>query len=240
MKLLNIIIATLFIFFIFSCRNKNIPEKNYSQKFSENIEPEMIYPIEYYQDKIIKYENNYYGFENTSMKITDLMNISLIIKIDHIIPGQLTFFVCWLNQKGYVYWLYGFDDKQNIAKHYYCGDFVSFKNYHKLTEKLSGNILEYGAVSVNDFNNDGKNEIAVYSFYKNMGNAFCVFGFNGVKNELEEWCLAPVFINYDNPFPSVEYTGNGFKVLEVVDDEYTELAWNTYIWDSNIMKYTKQ
>jgi len=240
MKLSDIILSALFIFALFSCRNKNVDKDVISENITENSEPEMIYPIEYYQNEIIKYEDNYYGFGNTSMKITDLMNISLIIKIDHIIPGQLTFFVCWLNQKGYVYWLYGFDDEQNIAKHYYCGDFVSFKNYKKLMEKLSGNILEYGAVSVNDFNNDGKNEIAVYSFYKNIGNVFCVYGFNNIENVLEEWCLTPVFINYDNPFPSVEYTGNGFKILEIINEEPTELVWNNYIWDSNIRKYTKQ
>jgi hypothetical protein len=249
MKLLNIIISASFILTIFSCRNKNmdkdiisenISENNYLQEFLENIEPEMIYPVEYYKNEIIKYEYNYYGFGNTSMKITEMMNISSITKIDNIIPGQLTFFVCWLNQKGYVYWLYGFDDEQNITKHYYCGDFVPFANYKTLMEKLTDEMMDYGVVAINDFNNDGLNEIALYSFYKNIGNAFCVYGFNSVENELEELCLAPVFINYDNPFPSVEYTGNGFKVLEVVDDEYTELAWNTYIWDSNIMKYTKQ
>jgi hypothetical protein len=245
MKLLNIIILALFVFIISSCRNKNmdkdiIPENNYSQELSKKIEPEMIFPIEYYKNEIIKYESNYYRFENTSMKITDLMNVSSIIKIDNIIHDQLTFLVCWFSQKGYVYWLYCFDDEQNIVKHYYCGDFVSFKNYKKLMDKLSGNILEYGAISVNDFNNDGKNEIAVYSFYKHIGNVFCVYGFNGLKNELEELCLVPVLINYETPFPSVEYIENGFKILEVIDEEYMDLAWNNYMWNKNIGKYIKE
>jgi hypothetical protein len=100
MKLLNIIILALFVLIISSCRNKNmdkdsisenIPENNYSQEFPKKIEPGMIYPIEYYKNEITKYESNYYGFENTSMKITDLMNISSITKIDNIIPGQITF-----------------------------------------------------------------------------------------------------------------------------------------------------
>jgi hypothetical protein len=249
MKLQNIIILALFIFVISSCRNKNMdkniisenmPKNNYSQEFSEKIEPEMIYPIEYYKNEITKYESNYYGFENTSMKITDLMNISSITKINNIIPGQLTFLVCWLNQKGYVYWMYSFDDEQNIVKHYYCGDFVSFNNYKKLMEKLSGNILKYGTISVNDFNNDGENEIAVYSFYKNIGNVFCVYGFNDGENELEELCLVSVFINYETPFPSVEYIENGFKILEVIDEEYMDLAWNNYMWNKNIGKYIKE
>jgi hypothetical protein len=81
-----------------------------------------------------------------------------------------------------VYWLYSFNDEQNIVKHYYCGDFVTFNDYKKLMEKLSGNKLKYGTISVNDFNNDRENEIAVYSFYKNIGNVFCVYGFNDVEN----------------------------------------------------------
>jgi hypothetical protein len=248
MKSLSIIILALFIFVISSCKNKNmdkdivsedILENNYSYESFEKNEPDMIYPVEYYKNEIIKYESNCYGFENTSMKITDLMNISSITKIDNIIPGKLTFLACWLNQKGYVYWLYGFDNEQNIEKHYYCGDFVWFENYKKLMEKLSGNILEDGTVSVNDFNNDGENEIAVYSFYINIGSAFCVYGFNSVKNELEELCLVSVLINYENPFPSVEYIGNGFKILEVVDENPLELQWNNFIWEEEIKKYIK-
>jgi hypothetical protein len=106
--------------------------------------------------------------------------------------------------------------------------------------KLSGNILEYGTISVNDFNNDGENEIAVYSFYKNIGNIFCVYGFNNVENELEELCLVSVLINYETPFSSVEYIENGFKILEIIDEEYMDLAWNNYIWNENIGKYIKE
>jgi hypothetical protein len=70
------------------------------------------------------------------MKTTDLMNISSITKTDNIIPFQLVSWACWLNQKGYVYWLYSLDGGQNIEKYYYCGYFVSFKNYKELMEKL--------------------------------------------------------------------------------------------------------
>jgi len=107
-------------------------------------------------------------------------------------------------------------------------------------EKLSGNILDYGAVSIGDFNNDGNIEIALYSFYKNIGDVFCVYGFNSVENELEELCLVPVFINYYNPFPSAEYIGNGFRILEVVDDDPLELTWNNYVWNIERRKYIKQ
>ena len=244
-------ILVLYVFLVFSCKNKNmekdifsknILENNYSQEFSLKIETnvEMIYSIEYYQDEIIKYQGNYYGFNDIAMEITQLMNISLITKVDYFIPDLLTFFVCWFNQKGYVYYLYGFNNEQKISTHYYLGDFVSFENYKKLMEKLHGNILKYGAVSVNDFNNDGKNEIALYSFYKNIGNVFSVYGFSDIENELTELCLVPVFINYDNPFPSVEYIENGFKILEIIDDEFMELAWNIYTWKIDIQKYIKQ
>jgi hypothetical protein len=221
---------------------ENILKDNYSKEIfsGDDTEIEMIYSQEYYKNEIIKYEENYYGFQNILMEITQFMNISSIIKIDNLIPDALTFFVCWLNQKGYVYWLYSFNDEQKITKHYYCGDFNSFENYKVLMEKISGKILDYGCISVNDFNHDGKNEIALYSFYKNIGNAFCVYGFNNIENELEILCLVPVFINYDSPFPSVEYIDNGFKILEILGDEYFELSWNDYIWNTEIGKYIKK
>jgi hypothetical protein len=49
-----------------------------------------------------------------------------------------------------------------------------------------------------------------------------------------------VFINYETPFPSVEYIENGFKILEVIDEEYMDLAWNNYLWNKNIGKYIKE
>ncbi|MDR2864919.1 MAG: hypothetical protein LBV68_04835, partial [Spirochaetaceae bacterium] len=100
-------------------------------------------------------------------------------------------------------------------------------------------ILEYGDVSVGDFNKDGVNEILLYSQYQHIGYVFCVYGFNIEENKLEELCLVPVFINFENPFPSVEYIENGFKILEIIDEEYMDLAWNNYIWDKNIGKYIK-
>ena len=242
---IKILIIVLIVFSTFSCRNKNKDvisenalENNYSQKTESKVE--MIYSIEYYKNEIIKYQDDYYGFKNLSMKITQMMNISLITKIDNLFPDLLTFIVCWFNQKGYVYYLYCFDNEQKIAKHYYCGEFVSFENYKKIMEKIYGNKLEYGAVSIGDFNNDGKNEIALYSFYKNTGNVFCVYGFSDIENELTELCFVPVFINYDNPFPSAEYIENGFKILEIIDDEFTELNWNKYIWDAEVQKYIRQ
>jgi len=106
-------------------------------------------------------------------------------------------------------------------------------------DKLNGNILEYGNIAIGDYNNDGVNEILLYSDYKNIGNVFIVYGFNFIENILEELCLVPVYINYYEPFPSVEYIGNGFKILEIVDDEFNELEWNKYIWDNKIRRYIK-
>jgi hypothetical protein len=244
MKLLKIIILTLCMSStLFSCKNENRgKEKKFSPKgVSENESKiEMIYSLEYYKNEIIKYEEDYYGFQNISMEISQYMNISSINKIDSLIPGELTFFACWLNQKGYIYWLYSFNDEHKVTKHYYYGDFNIFNNYKILMEKLPGKILDYGGISIGDFNNDGKDEIALYSFYKNRGNVFCVYGYNDIEDELEILCLVPVFINYDNPFPSAEYIGNGFKILEIIEEDYLELSWNNYIWNREIGKYIKR
>jgi hypothetical protein len=50
----------------------------------------------------------------------------------------------------------------------------------------------------------------------------------------------PVFINFENPFPSVEYIADGFKILEMVDEETMDSQWNNYKWDKNIRKYTNE
>jgi hypothetical protein len=50
----------------------------------------------------------------------------------------------------------------------------------------------------------------------------------------------PVFINFENSFTPVEYIENGFRVLEILDSEYLELAWNEYMWDMNIKKYMRK
>jgi hypothetical protein len=174
------------------------------------------------------------------MKIMQYMNISAIEKVDDFIPYFLTFLVSWFNQKGYVYYIYIFNYDQNVMGHYYIGQYVPFQSHRILMNKLSGNILEYGNIAIGDYNNDGINEILLYSEYKNIGNVFIVYGFNFIENILEELCLVPVYINYYDPFSSVEYIGNGFKILEIVDDEITELKWNKYIWDNNIRKYIKE
>jgi hypothetical protein len=216
-----------------------------NENFIESTQPyikkvEMLNPMEYYINEIIIYQDDYYGFKNLSMEIIQLMNISQIIIIDNFIPYYLTFLVSWFNPKGYVYYLYTFNNNQKIVNHYYCGDFVSFGNYKILMEKLYGNKLEYGAIAFGDYNDDGINEIILYSFYKNIGNVFCVYEYNILENKLEELCLVPVYINYENPFSSVEYIGNGFKILEIIDDENMNLAWNNYIWENNINKYIKE
>ena len=248
----RIISLSLLIFILFSCNNRNVDKNDNLEIIAINNDTheffpqntnkiEMIYSIDYYKNKIIEYQDDYYGgFSNISIEITDIMNISLITELDNFIPDSLTFLVCWFNQKGYQYILYSFDAEQKITKHHYCGAFVTFENYKILMEKISGNILEFGGVSIGDFNNDGNSEIALYSFYKNIGDIFCVYGFNIAEDELDELCLVPVFINYYAPFHSAEYIGNGFRILEVVDDEYMELAWNNYIWNTERGKYIKQ
>ena len=139
MRLLNVSRLVLLFFALISCNNKNIGRNNNSENnihgFYQGNIIEMLHPVEYYKNKIIKYQDDYYGFKDVSMEITQLMNISSINKIDNFIPDFLTFLVCWFNPKGNVYYLYNFDDNQNILNHYYCGDFVLFKNYKILMEK---------------------------------------------------------------------------------------------------------
>jgi len=249
MNIIRIFGLASLIIILFSCSNKNAGKninlentaKNNNQASSQQTlnKVEMIYPMEYYKNEITKYQDNYYGFKDISMEITDLMNISSITKLDNVIPDYLTFLVIWFNQKGYVYYLYAFNNEQKIANNYYCGQFVSFENYKLLMEKLSGTISEYGAISIGDFNNNGINEIALYTHYPHIGNVFCVYEYNAMEKILEEVCLVPVLINTGNPFPSVEYVGNGFKILEVLDDKLMEYAWNNYIWNSERHKYIK-
>jgi hypothetical protein len=250
MNMIKIISLSSLVIILLSCNNRNngdkadsenIVKNNYFQTFSqESIDKvEMIYSLEYYKNEIIEYQDNYYGFDDVSMKITDLMNISSIVEINNVIPNLLTFLVSWFNAKGYVYYLYGFNGDQRITGHYYCGQFVPFENHRILMEKLGGEKLEYGDISVGDFNKDGVDEILLYSQYQHIGYVFCVYGFNIEENKLDELCLAPVFINFENPFPSVESIENGFKILEVIDKDYMDLAWNNYVWDKNTGKYVK-
>jgi len=251
MNIIRIFSLASLIIILFSCSNKNAGKNINPENTAENNhhqapdqqtlnKVEMIYSMEYYKNEIIKYQDNYYGFKDISMEITDLMNISSITEADNVIPDTLTFLVIWFNQKGYVYYLYAFDDEQKIANNYYCGQFVSFENYKLLMEKLSGAISEYGAISIGDFNNNGVNEIALYTHYPHIGNVFCVYEYNTMEKILEEVCLVPVLINTGNPFSSVEYVGNGFKILEVLDNELMEYAWNNYIWNSEQHRYIKQ
>jgi len=251
MDLLKALILTSLIIVLFSCNNKrnatnNISEdtfvNNYANEFSRqnSNKVDMIHSIDYYKNEITIYEDNYYGFKNISMEITQMMNISQIITVDNFVPNLLTFLVSWFNQKGYIYYLYTFGKDQKIIEHYYLGQFIPFENHKKLMKKTAGNIFEYGDISTGDFNNDGINEILLYSDYKNIGYVFCVYEYNIFENRLEELCLVPVYINFYNPFPSVEYIENGFKILEIIDNENLDLTWNKYIWNKEIRKYIKQ
>jgi hypothetical protein len=114
----------------------------------------------------------------------------------------------------------------------------SYRNM--LMENLPGNKVEHEVISFGDFNNDGNNEILSYSFYVNEGYVFTIFGYDIAEKDFVHTCLAPVFINFENPFPSVEYTTDGFKILEVVDEETVDLQWNNYKWDKNTRKYINE
>jgi hypothetical protein len=209
--------------------SKDIDDYNFSQVFNQ---PEMIYGIEYYKTEIIKYRDFF----------DERQEIAAIEKIDSIIPDLLCFLVCWDdNLKGYIYEVYTFNKNQDIVNKYMVGYGPSIRSYRNiLMGNLPGNKIEREVISFGDFNNDGNNEILSYSFYVNRGYVFTVFGYDIFEKNFVHTCLAPVFINFENPFPSVEYTGNGFKILETVNEDPIELQWNNYIWDKNIRKYIKE
>jgi hypothetical protein len=215
---------------------------NYVQEFMlKNINKiEMVHPIEYYQTAIESYQEDYYQMKSISMEISEIMNISSITKVENIVPRLLTFLVCWINQKGSVYYLYSFDENQKITLSYFCGQFgLLIPEKQILMKKMGGNIIENEVISVGDFNHDQINEIVLYSQYQNIGNAFCIHGFNPLENKMEEQGIIPIFINLEEIFPSVEYIGNGFRVLEVIDHKLLELAWNDYVWQENSMRWEK-
>ena len=242
--LVNITKIIILFLVLSSCKNKNIEHINdettqpdqidYLQTFIEmnKDKPEMIYSIEYYKNMIIEKKQNF----------DDRQEISAILEIKNIIPGLLCFLVCWDdNLKGYIYELYAFNKNQNIVRKYLVGYGPKIYNYRNvLMEKLPGTKTERELIAFGDFNNDGICEILSYSFYTQIGYVFTVFGYSFTENDFVPTCLVPIYINFENPFSPVEYIGNGFKILEVIDDEYLELAWNKYTWESDKMKYIKQ
>jgi len=253
---------TVSIFFIFlialsSCNSK-ITDKDaqikseihYPELFQTMHEnkPELIYPIDYYKNKIIEFQKI----------LPERRSMNFITVIENIIPGSLCFLVGWNDfnvgrgadfdiivnnhPRGNFFGLYTFDTSQNITNEYLVG----YKNYldnirNILLEKIPGNKFEYGLISVCDFNNDNINEIAsIYLHPPQYEYVFTVFGFDIAENDLIPILFAPVFINLDQPFPSIEHIENGFRVLEILENDPLELAWNNYIWDRNSAKYVKQ
>jgi hypothetical protein len=237
--------AIVFTFFctLISCNNKTIeriePEsvpKSYIEIFNErNVDrPDMAYPIEYYKNKIIE---NQQIFKHES-------EMNEIMEIPDIIPGHLSFLAGWggdYNTNSFIM-LYAFNKKNNFVYEYLVGNKQYINYYSKiLIDNLPGIKMNPGLLSVGDFNNDGINEIASYSINPPEHYwVFTVYGYNVGKDEFAPSFSVPVFINFENVFSPVEPIVNGFRILEIVDHDPLELAWNNYIWDTNIMEYVKQ
>ena len=251
MKLHWFIIIFLFIIFIYSCTNKNIDRHkntknmingNHSQAltFQPFEKVEMIYPIEYYKEEIFKDQANY---RNTTINELEknILSISSMVIIENIIPNLLTFLVTWSDIRGYIYYFYTFDENQKIFNRHFCG-FLRLPRTHrqKLMENIPGKIIEDELISIGDFNGDGINEILSYAWYPNIGDVFTIYGFCFIENTIINLCQVPVFINYENPFSSVEYIGNGFRILEIIDEKVMDLAWSEYTWNNNIKKYIRK
>jgi hypothetical protein len=248
----------IFICIFSSCNNKNnekynseVINNNYLEIFVEinKNKPEMIFPIEYYKNQIIDFQRIFPERNE---------NINTIIEINNIIPGLLSFFVWWhdsnIGRGGYIYdilsnyprghfWgLYTFDNDQNIVDEYIVGFRHNLDSIRdKLMEDIPGNKMEYGLISFGDFNENGITEIlSVYLHPPQYEYVFTIFEYNVFENNFIQTLLVPVQINLEKPSLNIEYLGNGFRVLEVLDYELQEFAWSNYIWNNNIKKYLKQ
>ena len=209
--------------------------------------PEMANPMEYYQNQIMAFQHI----------IPERRRIQAIEPIADIIPGALCFIVGWddfnagrgegfdilnASPRGNIFGLYAFDANHHITNEYQVG----YKNYLDsirtiLMEKMPGKKPEYGMISYGDFNNDGINEVAsMYLCPPHYEYVFSVFGFDVTENDLVPLLFAPIYIHFERPYPPVEPIENGFRILEVTDKEAMDLAWNDYVWDSDIQRYTKR
>ncbi|QQO09928.1 hypothetical protein [Breznakiella homolactica] len=228
-----LMILSLLLFSCDSGQEEISKETQYTQTLTElhRGKPEQIFPIEYYKTEIAQFRKMF----------DERQHISNIVEVPGIIPGSLSFLVCWDdNLKGYIYELYTFDENQRITNKYLCGYGPFLHTYQEiLMEKIPGNRVGNELITIGDFNSDGVNEIASYSFYVNIGYVFTIFGFNELKNDFSDLCIIPVLINFETPFSPIEFNENEFKILEVVDNEYLELAWNTYVWDKNTVSYIR-
>ena len=237
-----------------SCNKSNTPNTQYEimeNKYSDEIindKPvEMALSIDYYKSKIIEFQSI----------IPERRRINMIEKIDYIIPGSLCFLVGWDDfntgrgegfdiitnapPRGNFFGLYAFDKNQIFMNEYQVG----YKNYLDsvrdiLFEKIPGNKFDYGMISCGDFNNDGINEIAsIYLYPPYYEYVFTVFGHDVIKNEFTQLLFVPIYIHFEHLYPPVVYIENGFRIMEVIDKEFMDLAWNNYVWNNSIGKYVK-
>jgi hypothetical protein len=228
---------TLGGFYIYDINHEN---KDFSNPFIHAFNemnknpPKKIHSIEFYKNKIIEYRDHFDWRQE----------ITTIVEADNIIPNALTFFIAWRdNHRGFIYELYTFDENKNVSNKYFIGSGAVIDRYVEIIMYgLHGNRIENELVSIGDFSNNGINEILTISFYPNIGYVFSIFGFNPIENDFIRTLFVPIYINFENPFPPVEFVvlfGNAFRVFEVIDDEYLEFSWNIYRWNNIVMEYIK-
>jgi hypothetical protein len=118
---------------------------------------------------------------------------------------------------------------------------------------ISG-IFEDTVVAVDDYNNDGVNEIASFVF-GGVDNEFIISGFDPETKEYVDYCEVPFFIHAPVEFSPVEfiqYKGiSGFKILAPfnrvfedgkmpqypVEGDYRGVGWVFYCWDHTSRKF---
>jgi hypothetical protein len=224
------------------CNNKNITENNIeivnennehlNNTFDEIDKSNSLinFSIDYYKNIIMQH--------NSSRGYIELLDI---MKLEYFIPGYLNFIVYWRTGEGYVYKLYTFtliDNQQTIAKIYNLNNGWPSPYRKILTEKIPGERFgDY--LIINDINNDKVNEIITFSF-GSFGNLFTIYGFDVMTNNIEKYCEIEYFFNYDEPFPPIEFENNWIRILEIIDRESYDLAWNEYSWNELEKKYKKK
>jgi hypothetical protein len=233
-----VFIGTLLCF----CNNKNIKENdieivNKNNEYLKNAFDEVDknnslinLPIEYYKNIILQH--------NSSRGYIELLDI---MKVEYFIPGYLSFIAYWRTGEGYVYKLYTFtvfDNQQTIAEIYNLNNGWPSPYRKILMEKIPGERFgDY--LIVNDINDDKLNEIITFSF-GSFGNLFTVYGFDIMANNITKYCEVEYYFNYDEPFPPIEFEKDRIRILEIIDKESYDLAWNEYNWNELEMEYNKK
>jgi hypothetical protein len=131
-----------------------------------------------------------------------------------------------------------FVNQQAIAEIYNLNNGWPLPYGKILTEKMPG--VRFGDyLIVGDINDDSLNEIMAFSF-GGFGNLFTIYGFDITANSIVKYCEIEYYFNYDEPFSPIEFGNDGMRILEIIDKESYDLAWNKYCWNELERRYRRK